>query len=421
MSDTSLRRDRTFRRVWLGTASSRLGSSVASVATPLVALGVLDASAFFVSLLMAAAWMPWLVIGLPAGAWVDRLPKRPVMIASDAVAAVAVLSVPVATWLGVLTATHLLVAAVVLGTATVFFQTAWTSYLPAVLDQRQLVPANAFLYGSESAAQVAGPGLAGLLAGAVGAVAGLVVQAATFLVSAVCLLGVRRPERRTPPTAAPHLRREIVEGARFVASDRYLLNLTAHGALSNLWLTGYQALLVVFLIRDVGLGAASVGLILTLTSLGGVVGAAVAPSLSRWLGTARTLRFCKAGAGPCALLIPLTEAGPKTALFVVGSALVVTGVVAGNVVAGSFRQTYCPPHLLARATTSMQFVNFGTIPLGAVTAGALASVAGTRASLWVMAGGFAVSGLVLVLGPLRGRRDLPTRAGAEVTEPALIA
>ena len=420
MSETSLLRDRTFRRVGLGTASSRLGSSVASVATPLVALEVLDASAFFVSLLMAAAWVPWLIIGLPAGAWVDRLPKRPVMIASDAVAAVAVLSVPVATWLEGLTAAHLLVAAVVLGTATVFFQTAWTSYLPAVLDQRQLVPANAFLYGSESAAQVAGPGLAGLLAGAVGAVAGLVVQAGTFLVSAVCLLGVRRPERRTPSAAEPHLRREIVEGARFVAADKYLLTLSSHGALSNMWLTGYQALLVVFLVREVGLSATAVGLVLTLTSLGGVAGAALAPSLSRRCGSARTLVICKAGAGPCALLIPLTEAGARTALFVVGSALVVTGVVAGNVISGSFRQAYCPPHLLARVTTSMQFVNFGAIPLGAVAAGALASVAGIRASMWVMTAGFAVSGLVLVLGPLRGRRDLPARASAEVTEPALV-
>jgi MFS family permease len=402
-----LRSDGAFRLIWLGTASSRLGSSVASVATPLVALEVLDASAFTISLLMAAAWIPWLLIGLPAGAWVDRRAKRPVMIASDLVAASSVLSVPFAAWLGVLTTAHLLVAAVVLGTATVFFQTAWTSYLPAVLEPRQLVPANAFLYGSESAAQVAGPGIAGLLAGAVGAVAGLLLQAGTFVVSALCLFRVRRPERRTRSPESPHLRREIVEGARFVAADRYLRNLSLHGALSNMWLTGYQALLVVFLIREVGLNAATVGLMLTLTSLGGVLGASLAPALSRRLGTARTLVLCKAGAGPCALLIPLTESGARTGLFVIGSALVITGVVAGNVVSGSFRQSYCPPHLLSRVTTSMQFVNLGTIPLGAVAAGALASVAGTRASVWVTTVGFAVSGVVLALGPLRGRRDLP--------------
>jgi len=411
-----LRSDGTFRLIWLGTAASRLGSSVAGVATPLVALEVLDASAFTISLLMAAAWIPWLLIGLPAGAWVDRRAKRPVMIASDVVAAIAVLSVPLTAWWDVLTVAQLLTVAVVIGTATVFFQTAWTSYLPAVLDHRQLVPANAFLYGSESAAQVAGPGIAGLLAGIVGAVAGLLLQAGTFLVSAMCLFRVRRPERRTPSTEQPDLRREIVEGARFVASDRFLRNLVSHGALSNMWLTGYQALLVVFLIREVGLNAATVGLMLTLTSLGGVVGATVAPALSRRLGTARTLVLCKAGAGPCALLIPLTGTGVRTGLFVIGSALVVAGVVAGNVVSGSFRQTYCPPHLLSRVTTSMQFVNLGTIPLGAVAAGALASLAGVRTSLWVMTAGFAVSGLVLVLGPLRGRRDLPDRSWGSVPQ-----
>jgi hypothetical protein len=116
------------------------------------------------------------------------------------------------------------------------------------------------------------------------------------------------------------------------------------------------------------------------------------------------------------LLIPLTAPGVRTGLFVVGSALVVTGVVAGNVVSGSFRQTYCPPHLLSRVTTSMQFVNLGTIPLGVVAAGALASFAGVRTSLWVMTGGFAASGLVLVLGPLRGRRDLPDRSWAGVPQ-----
>ena len=135
------------------------------------------------------------------------------------VAAVAVLSVPLAAWLDVLTVAHLLIVAVVIGTATVFFQTAWTSYLPAVLDQRQLVPANAFLYGSESAAQVAGPGIAGLLAGLVGAVAGLLLQAGTFLVSALCLVPGAPAGASYAADRTADLRREIVEGARFVASD----------------------------------------------------------------------------------------------------------------------------------------------------------------------------------------------------------
>ncbi len=407
---TSPARDRDFRLVWAGTAASRLGTSVASVATPLVALTELDAGPLVVTSLTAATWLPWLLVGLPAGAWVDRLAKRPVMVVCDVVSALAVLSVPLAVWAGVLTVAHLLLAALGLGTAAVLFTTAWTSYLPAVLEPDELVPANALLHGSESAAQVAGPGLAGALAGALGAAAGLVVQAAAFGASALCLLLVRRPERRPAAAGERDLRREVAEGVRFVARDPLLRRLVLHGAVSNFALTGYSALLVVLLVRDVGLAEGTVGLVLTLSALGGVAGAAAAQPLVRRLGSARTLVRCKAGAGPWALLVPLTT-GPSTLwLLVLGSTAVVAGVVAGNVVSGSFRQRYVPAGLLGRVTTSMQFVNLGTIPLGALTAGVLATALGTRTAVWLLVVAYALSGLLLVLGPLRGRRDLPEAA-----------
>lgn len=400
---------RDLRLIWAGTSAGRLGESVASVAAPLVAVTVLDASAFVVTLLTAAAWLPWLLIGLPAGAWLDRRTKRPVMVACDAVSALIVVSVPLAAFAGVLTVAHLLAAALAIGTTSVLFQTAWVSYLPAVLDAEQLVPANALLYGSESAARVAGPGLAGLLAGAFGAVAGFYAQALTFLTSALCLRAVRTPEVPPQLTAERHLRREIAEGIRFVARDRVLRNLALHGSVSNLALTGYQALLVVFLIRQVGLSAGAVGLLLTLTALGGLVGAALSQPLIRRLGDARTLVLCKAGAGPCALVVPLTESGWRLGVFAVGSTLVVLGITAGNVVSGSFRQRYVPAELLGRVTTSVQTLNLAGIPIGAVAAGGLATALGTRPALWVLTATYAATGLILLLGPLRGRRDLPAR------------
>ncbi|WP_299035000.1 MFS transporter [uncultured Pseudokineococcus sp.] len=403
---------RDFRLVWAGTSAGRLGDSVASFAAPLVAVTVLDASAFVVTLLTAAAWLPWLLVGLPAGAWVDRLPRRPMMIGCDLVSVAVVASVPIAAATGALTIPHLLAAALAIGTTTVLFQTAWAGYLPAVLDSRQLVPANALLYGSESAARVAGPGLAGLLAGAVGAVAGYALQAVTFLVSATCLALVRTPERRPPPPPKRHLRREIAEGIRFVAGDRVLLNLASHGAVSNLFLTGYQALLVVFLIRQVGLTEATVGLLLTLTALGGIAGAMLAQPLMRWLGEARTLVLTKSLAGPFALAVPLTEQGWRLVLFVAASTLVVLGITAGNVISGSFRQRYVPGEILGRVTTSIQTLNYAGIPLGAVLAGALATAIGTRSALWALTVAYAATGLILLLGPLRGRRDLPTRGAA---------
>ena len=405
---SAVRRDPDFRKLWAGMTVSRLGSSVAAVTTPLIAVQVLDASAFAVSLLTAAAWLPWLVIGLPAGAWIDRVTRRPVMLITDLISAVLVISVPVAAWAGVLTMAHLLTATLLLGGATVFFSVAWAAYLPAMFDKEDLVTANSALQGTESAAQVAGPAAAGLLVAAVSAVAGLVVDAATFLISAFALWRIRRPERRPAPTPRAGIRSDIVEGARWLLHDRFLLNQTVYGAAANLWLTGINAISIVFLVREVGVSTTTVGLLFAVVSLGGVGAATLTPRLVRGLGSARTLVACKTFGGVASLLIAFTHPGPGLLIFVAGMLGVAAGAIAGNVVSASFRQAYCPPHLLGRVLTSMQFVNFGAIPVGAVLGGALAGPLGPRNAILLMALGYATSSLILILGPLHNRRDLPT-------------
>ncbi len=400
-------RDADFRKLWAGMTVSRLGSSVASVTTPLIAVQVLDASAFTVSLLTAAAWLPWLLIGLPAGAWIDRVTRKPVMILSDLTAAALVLSVPITAWLGHLTMAHLLAVALLLGVATVFFTVAWTAYLPAMFDKDHLVGANSALQSTESAAQVAGPAVGGLLIAAVSAVAGLIVDAFTFLISAFSLWRIRRPERRPAATERRSMRSDIVEGARWLAHDRFLRNLTIYGATANLWLTGINALTVVFLVREVSVSTTGVGLLMAGIALGGVGAATVTPRLVARLGGARALVFGKVFGGAATLLVPLTRPGPGLALFVLGMLGVAAGTIAGNVVSASFRQAYVPAELLGRVLTSMQFVNFGAIPIGAVLGGAAAGLAGLRGAMGIMAIGYALSGLILLLGPLRGRRDLP--------------
>ena len=420
MTARGVLRDAAFRRLWGGTAVSHLGTSVAGIATPLIAVQVLDASAFTVSLLTAAAWLPWLLIGLPAGAWVDRLAKRPVMLLCDLVSALLVASVPLAAWLAHLTIAHLLAVALLVGVASVFFQVAWTAYLPAMFDRDDLVGANAVLHGTESATQIAGPAVGGALAAAVSAVAALVVDAVSFLVSAVALLLIRRPERRPAAVRAARagMGRDIGEGVRWLAREPLLRSLTLHGAVANIALTGYGAIIVVFLVRDVGLRTGTVGLLMAASGVGGVAAAAVVPWLVRRWGAARTMVRCKVWGGVASLLIPLTGAGPRLAAFVVGTGLVAAFVVGGNVVAGSFRQSYVPPQLLGRVLTGMQFVNHGAIPLGAVLGGVAATVAGTRGAITIMTVGYACAGLILVFGPWRGRRDLPEPVGAGV--PAVV-
>ncbi|MFF5179850.1 MFS transporter [Micromonospora sp. NPDC000316] len=408
-----LLRHRDFRLLWAGQAVSSVGSNVTAVALPLVAVAVLDAGTFQVAVLTAAAWLPWLLIGLPAGAWVDRLPRRQVMVVCDVICALAFLSVPLVAAVGLLTVGQLLVVAVVAGTARVFFETADQVYLPVLLRPEQLPEGNAKLHATQTVSYIAGPGIAGLIAQLAGAVAALLLNALTFLLSAVLLLRIRTVEPRPgSPDASRSLRRDIVEGLRFVARDPYLRVLTLFGAASNIGLTGYQAVLVVFLVRELRLAPGLVGLLVAVMSAGGIVGALVATVLGRRYGTARALLIGAALTGPPALLIPLAAPGLGLIWPALGGLLIGLGVAIGNVVKASFRQAYTPHHMLGRVTASMHLLNYGTIPLAAVLAGALGARYGAGTAISVMTAWLALTPLILLMGPLRRRRDLPAAPAA---------
>ncbi|MGW1762262.1 MFS transporter [Streptomyces mirabilis] len=399
---------RDFRMLWVGETVSGLGNGVTVVALPLIAVGVLDASSTAVGLLAAAVWLPWLLVGLPVGAWVDRIRKRPLMIACDLVSVAALVSIPLAAWLDALTFQHMVVVALICGTAAVCFNTAYHSYIRIVLDGRDLLEGNAKLQGSEAATQVAGPGVAGLLAQAFGAVTALVADAVTFLISAVCLKRIRMVEPyHAPDQEHASLRRQIIEGLRFVGRDRYLRPMVTWGAVINMALMGYQAVQVVFLVRTVGLNPAMVGLLLTSGSTGGIVGAMVATRVSRRFGTARGLLLVQVATAPFVLLLPMTTAGPGLLLFAMGAFLVGIGVSVANIVVGSFRQTYCPPHMLGRVVATAMMINHSTIPIGSLLGGMLGDAVGYRPAMWIMAGIVAPSWLILAMSPVRGERDLP--------------
>ncbi|WP_433282164.1 MFS transporter [Micromonospora sp. CA-244673] len=403
-----LLRHRDFRLLWAGQTVSAVGSNVTAVALPLVAVAVLDATTFQVAVLTAAAWLPWLLAGLPAGAWVDRVRRRPMMIAADLVSAALFASVPLAALLDLLTVGQLLVVALGAGLARVFFETADQVYLPTLLRPEQVPEGNAKLHATQTASYLVGPGLAGLVAQLAGAVTAVLLDAVSFLVSAACLSRIRAVEHRPDrPAGSSSLRREVADGLRFVVRDPYLRVLTVFGAASNIGLTGYQAVLVVFLVRSAELPAGLVGLLIGLASVGGLVGAALATGLARRLGSARALLVAGALTGPPALLIPLAGPGGRVGWLVLGGALVSLGVAVGNVVKGSFRQTYTPHGLLGRVTVSMQLLNYGTIPLAALLAGALGAAWGPAGAIRVMTAWLALTPLILLAGPLRRHRDLP--------------
>jgi len=409
-----LLRQRNFRLFWTGESISEVGNSVTIVVIPLVAIDTLHTSTFVVTLLTAMVWLPWVIIGIPAGAWVDRLPPRPVMLASDAISVVAYASVPVAAWCGVLSVAQLIAVTLIAGAVAVFFNSAYQVLLPGVVDEADLPEGNAKLLGSREVAQIGGPGLGGLLAQAAGPVTGLLADAVSFAVSFCCLTTMERPRDRRSGSPASG---GVLEGLRFAWRDPYLRAMTAFSSLGNLALTGVDALMVVFLVRTIGLSSAAAGLIMASLGVGGVLGALVARPLGQRLGTARALLIV-VPCGLCfALLLPLADNGPRLAFAATAMVCVGCDIVITNVIIDSFIQTYVSPDILGRVTSATRAVMFAMMPVGALLAGGLATALGVRAALWILSALITVSGLTFLLTPMRHLRDLPRRPAEDGVPP----
>ncbi|MCX5207921.1 MFS transporter [Kitasatospora sp. NBC_00240] len=396
-----------FRRLWIGETTSGLGTAVGNVALALVAVVTLGASPFMVGLLTASAWLPWLFLGLTAGAWVDRWPRRTVMLVCDLALLVLFASVPVAGWLGVLTIGQLVVVALLTGAVKVFFSTAYGAVVPSLVAKPDLLEANVKLRAGESAVEIAGPGVAGVVSQLFGAATGMLLDAVTYLVSALFLGAIETREKPPARAARQSIVREIGEGVRFLVRDPYLRTLACFGAVGNLALNGIQAVQTVFLVRGVGLDQGGVGLVFAVVSVGGLVGASVAGRIARRFGTARGLLVCELVVAPFILLLPTAGRGVPLPVSVLAWAVAVCGVVAGNVIAGSFYQTYCPPELIGRIRASASTVNYSAIPVGALLGGYLGGVLDSRTTIWIMSAVLLSAGLILLASPIRSLRNFP--------------
>lgn len=396
--------------MWIGETTSRLGGAVTTVALPLLAVTELEASPFLMGVLSAAAYLPWLLLSLHAGAWVDRTRKRPIMLACNLASSVLLASVPLAAWTGTLTLTQLVAVAFLTGCTTVLFVTAYRAYVPVVVQKTHLVEANARLQGGEQVAQIAGRGLGGLLAQILGAAGAILADVVSFAVSTWCLARIPTSEVAPAPTEKVGIGAQIAAGLRFTAADPHLRTLGIFSAAGNLAFTGLQTLLIVFLVRDVGATPGLVGLLAATLSIGGIAGAAAAPWSARRFGNARAMLLWSLGTGPFALLIPLTFPGPGLLLVAAGTIATGAGLVAITVIMISFRQTYVPTELFARVNATMNVANYAAVPFGTLAAGALGSALGNRNALWVIAALFVGYGAVVLASPMRTLRDLPSVA-----------
>jgi len=413
----SLWRHRDFLLLWGGQSVSEIGSAITVLALPLAAVVLLDASTFQVGVLTAMSTLPFLLVALPAGALVDRAAKHRLMMWCDVGRLLLMASVPLATLPGLhLTYPHLLIVALLAGVLTVFFDVAYQSYLPVLLERGDLVDGNGKLGVTQSFAQFAGPSLGGVLVGALGAARALIADAASYGVSALSLLLIRTPE---PPPHPGHrerrIRDDIREGLHFVVKHPILRKVVACTGTSNLFSSMLLAVEIPFMVRVLHLKPSGVGLVLTLAAVGGMAGGLVAKPLADRFGSARIVWLAPLVLGLPAFLAPLATPGWGVLFYPAGLAFFGMMAVVYNVAQVSYRQAITPHALLGRMNASVRFIVWGTMPLGALLGGLVGTWLGLRPTLWIAVIGSYTAVAWVFFSPLRHMRDVPAH-----TEPVAV-
>jgi MFS family permease len=398
-----------FLKLWSAQSISQLGTQISGIALPLVALYTLHATAFQVAALGTVEFLPFLLFTLPAGVWVDRLRRRWIMIVADSGRALTLGSVPVAFALGDLTLAQLYVVGFLTGTLTVFFDVSYQSYLPSIVEREQLVDGNAKLEITRSGAQILGPGLGGLLVHAITAPYTVLADAISYLWSASFLFGIRKPEAVPERDAdSPSMLRELIDGIKYLVRHRYWRPISISTATFNFFSNVAFAIFVVYMVRRLHLSALAIGLTFSLSSAGGLAAAFFAQKIGTRLGIGRTIVWGSAIGAVPAVLIPLAPASFPIPLIVVSLVFMEFGVVVYNVSAISLTQALVPERLLGRVNASRRFIVWGTIPLGSLVSGVLATTIGLRPTLFVGTIGLSLATLPVALSAVRHVKELPT-------------
>jgi MFS family permease len=396
-----------FLRLWSGETISAFGTQISALALPFIAVTILRASAARVAALVALEYLPVALFSLPAGVWVDRLRRRPILIACSWGRALVLMVIPLCYWAGALSIWVMYVVGFLVGGMTVFFDIAYQSYLPSLVEREHLPEANAKLNTSQSSSLVGGPAIAGFLIAAITAPYAVCVDAASFALSAVSVMRIRALESFEPPPAADRsLRREVAEGLRFVLTHPYLRPILIGGAVSNFFTNGLFAILVVYAVRTLGLSAAQIGAAFAFGNVGGVIGAVLARRVSARIGIGWAIVGGLAVANVGWLLVPLASQSLAMPLTSVALFLFGAGSLVAVIAFVSLSQAVTPDELFGRMAASRRFALLGVIPLGAVTAGALASTVGLHAAIWICAIGSSLSFLPLLFSSVPSVRTL---------------
>jgi MFS family permease len=402
----NLWRDADFLKLWVGQTISMFGSSLSRLAIPLIAALMLNATPAEMGFLAAVGTAPSLLIGLFAGIWVDKIKRRPLLILSDAGRALLLITIPAAAYLGILTMVHLYSISFLVGIFTVFFDITSRSYLPSLIDRTQLFDGNSKLELSGSITSIAGPSLAGLIIEAVTAPMAVIFDAVSYLLSALCILFIRRREQAPVNSSAPILP-QVREGLHVLFANPLLRAFAGCLATSNFASNIFFALYILFGVRELGLNAAQLGLVYGLGASGALVGAIVAPRVAARIGIGRALTL---GALIGSLeVMPVIFATPSSAaaLLFLSSLLGNFGWVLYNVYAVSLRQAIVPSIMQGRVNATFSFLVAGMLPLGALAGGLLGTILGLRNAILIAAVGSLLSVLWIVFSPARGVAQMP--------------
>jgi MFS family permease len=402
-----------FMKLWGAETVSQLGTHVSQLALPFVAIIALKASAFEVALLGVVELAPFILISLPAGVWVDRLRRKPILVVSDLGRAALLASIPIAHWLGALTIWQLYIVGFAVGIFTVFFDVSYQSYLPSLVARDQLLEGNAKLEISRSGTQLAGPGIAGGLVAALTAPVAVLLDAISFMASAVFLFAIRKEEAPAPTRAqrqaGPGMKTEVKEGLRWVLGNRYLRWIAASTATFNLFGSIIFSIFLVFAVRELDLGAGVIGAIFAVANVGYLAGALLANRLSRRFGVGPTIVI---GAS-CSVSLLLLAAAPRSnpiPFLIAAQAISSMGIPIYNITQISFRQAITPERLQGRMNSVMRFIVWGVMPLGSLLGGAIATWFSLRTAIWVGAIGMSLAVLPVLLSPVRTLREMPEPA-----------
>ena len=398
-----------FRRLWAAQTVSVFGSYVTVVALPLIGAVTLDATPFQMGLLTAAYTAPFLLFGLFVGAWADRRRRRPLLIAADLLRAVALLGIPAAALLDLLSLPLLLAIAFTTGIGTVVFEIAQVSYLPGIVPRERLIEANSRLQTSQSAAQITGPAIAGVLVGALTAPFAILADALSFLVSAIFLRRITTPEPEPEPPAERSRRAVLGAGFRVIAGHRLLRGIFLTASTTTFFGQVFLSMYILFLSRELELGATAIGIVFATGGIGALLGAMLAEPLSRRIGIGNAIVLGQVMFGITGLTIPAALLVPSIALpLIIASEFLQWGFfLVREVNASAVRQAFAPRREMGRVAATFKLGTWGLEPFGALAGGALATLLGTPLTLVIAEIGMLAAVLGLVGSSIRSLRTLP--------------